>query len=308
MILLEPMNRIIQETIQAQLELAPEGEEKRDPIDVRLCDFDDVSYRIQIEAENRDVLLLSMASPCLSQIMEKGADDQLKEIYGDWVVDPIGGMNVTLSVDLTTVKGKEKEIADKLAMLKPNVCGGVFHFYTKNLKNDTGDTEPFQFQLRGDTTVYVFPAKDRVVFIYSMHFDDLAENCIGKVFMQEFVDAKKKIGKAPPVNFSKEPPRELQEKLDIKDANCNLGYISFAILKPHCADERLRNRVCELLQTFRTYTQYHIKCSKSYFHSRMRARAVELLKVLARARIEEGDDQSKEKVKRTAGGKVFKRS
>lgn len=28
------------------------------------------------------------------------------------------------------------------------------------------------FQLRGDTTVYVFPGKDRVIIIYTMHYDD----------------------------------------------------------------------------------------------------------------------------------------
>jgi len=193
-------------------------------------------------------------------------------------------------------------------MLKPNVVGGVFHYFTKKLKNDEAPEPPYRFQLRGDTTVYVFPSKDRVVFIYSMHFDDKAENCIGKVFMQEFVDAKKKIGKAPPVSFSAVPPRELQEQLDIKEANCNLGYISFAVLKTHCTDEKLRQRVCEQLQTFRTYTQYHIKCSKSYFHSRMRARAADLLKVLSRAKVEQGDENAKEKVVRTVGGKVFKRA
>lgn len=35
---------------------------------------------------------------------------------------------------------------------------------------------------------------------------------------------------------------------------------------------------------FRDYLHYHIKCSKVYVHSRMRAKAGELLKVLNRAR------------------------
>jgi len=285
------------------------GEEKRDPIDVRVCDFDDVSYRMTIEAENRDVLLVSMASPGLGQNMAKGAADQIKEIYGDLkAANTVAGYDLTLSIDMTKTKGKEEEIARRVSMLKPNVAGGVFHYFTKKLKADEAPEPPYRFQLRGDTTVYVFPAKDRVVFIYSMHFDDKAENCIAKVFMQEFVDAKKKIGKAPPVSFSAVPPRELQEQLDIKEANCNLGYISFAILKTHCTDEKLRQRVCEQLQTFRTYTQYHIKCSKSYFHSRMRARAAELLKVLSRAKVEQGDENARERVVRTVGGKVFKRA
>lgn len=125
--------------------------------------------------------------------------------------------------------------------------------------------------------------------------------------MQEFVDAKKKIGKAPPVSFSAVPPREMQEQLDITDATCNLGYISFAVLKPHVADPKKRFAVQSLLLDFRTYMQYHIKCSKSYFHSRMRARCVALLKVLSRAHVTSGEDGHKGTVKRTAGGKVFTR-
>lgn len=305
MIILEVQNRILQDTVLAQLNWT--GEEKRDPIDVRVCDFDDVSYRLTIEADNRDVLLVSMASPSLGQNMEKGAADQIKEIYSDLVApNPVAGYDLTLSIDMSKVKGKEEEIARRVSMLKPNVVGGVFHYFTKKLKADEVE-QPYRFQLRGDTTVYVFPAKDRVVFIYSLHFDDKAENCIAKVFMQEFVDAKKKIGKAPPVSFSAAPPRELAH-FGIVDANVNLGYVSFAVLKPHVTDEKLRQRVCEQLQTFRTYTQYHIKCSKSYFHSRMRAKTVELLKVLSRAKVEQGDENAREKVVRTVGGKVFKRA
>jgi actin related protein 2/3 complex subunit 2 len=191
MILLEVQNRILYDTVLAQLNWS--GEEKRDPIDVRVCDFDDVSYRLTIEAENRDVLLVSMASAGVGQNMEKGSADMIKEIYSDLKApQAVAGYDLTLQIDMTKTKGKEEDIARRVSMLKPNVVGGVFHYFTKKLKNDEVEP-PYRFQLRGDTTVYVFPAKDRVVFIYSMHFDDKAENCIAKVFMQEFVDAKKKI-------------------------------------------------------------------------------------------------------------------
>jgi len=78
--------------------------------------------------------------------------------------------------------------------------------------------------------------------------------------------------------------------------------MTFAILKSHL-EKNKQEAVIAVLQTFRTYLQYHIKCSKSYFHSRMRKRVVELLKVLNRAKV---PDMKKEK--KTAGGKTFKRS
>ena len=40
------------------------------------------------------------------------------------------------------------------------------------------------------------------------------------------------------------------------------------------------------IQLFRDYLHYHIKCSKAYMHSRMRARVAEFLKVLNRSKME----------------------
>lgn len=313
MILLQPGNRILEETLRGILileddENVDEEEKKagRDPIDVRLCDFDDVSYRITIEAERLNVLIVSMAAPCISQIEEKGANIALEKHYADFKVEPQGGMDVTLEIDLDKVKGDEA-LVKKLSLLRANVIGGVFeYFFDKLNKGDTPEG-PFQFRIRSDTTVYVFPGKDRVVFIYTLDYPDKAENCIAKVFMQELVAVKKKVGKAPPIGFSANPPQELKDGLDIQDATCNLGYVSIAILKGHIDNDKKIARSAQLLQDFRPFMQYHIKCSKSYFHSRMRARTADLLKVLTRAKVTEEDDGGKAKVKRTAGGKVFKR-
>lgn len=306
MILLEPGNRILEETLgNIILEEVEEG--KREPVDVRLCDFDDVSYRITIEKENTSVLQVSMAAPCLGQIEEKGANTAIDKHYADYKVEAQGGFDVTLEINLDDIKEDKAALVKKVAFLKSNVVGGVFQYYFESL-NGGGDPEaPFNFRIRNDTTVYVVPAKDRIVFIYTMDYPDKAENCIARVFMQEFEACKRRIGKAPPVSFSVNPPRELQDHFGIEESNVNLGYISFAILKPHIDSEKKKIRVSQLLQDFRTYMQYHIKCSKSYFHSRMRARTVAMLKVLIRAKVSSDEDGGKKKIKRTAKGKVFSR-
>jgi len=54
--------------------------------------------------------------------------------------------------------------------------------------------------------------------------------------------------------------------------------MSFAILKSHL-EKGKQDVVIAVLQTFRTYLQYHIKMAKSHFHSKMRKRVVELIKV-----------------------------
>jgi len=305
---LEAGNRILAETVTSVINETFEGEEeKREPMDVRLCDFDDVSYRVTIEADARNILKVSMAAPCMSQISDVGAQVAIDELYKDISVEAVGGMDVTLSIDLDELKedAEKKAMIERIKLMRANIVGGVFTYFCKEL--DAGrKPDSFNFQLRSDTQVYVYPAKDRVVFIYSLDYPNKAERCIAKIFMQEFKDAKKRIGKAPPVNFSAVPPREMQDD-GIEEATCNLGYISFAILKPHVENDKIRTRVCQQLMAFRTYMQYHIKCSKSYFHARMRARCRELLKVLDRARIKEDEVGGKKKIKRTAAGKVFKR-
>ena len=57
------------------------------------------------------------------------------------------------------------------------------------------------------------------------------------------------------------------------------------------------------IQMFRDYLHYHIKCSKAYMQSRMRARVASFLKVLNRARLEKETGE-----KKTASGRTFVRA
>lgn len=74
-------------------------------------------------------------------------------------------------------------------------------------------------------------------------------------------------------------------------------------MKSHLEMNR-KDKVTAVLQSFRNYLQYHIKCSKSYFHSRMRARVVSLLKVLNRAKVE---PPAEKKEMKTMSGRSFER-
>jgi len=65
MILLERGNRILGETISSKFFL--DADEKVDPMDVKLCDFDDVAYRVQIEAESKNIMTVSMNCPCYNR-------------------------------------------------------------------------------------------------------------------------------------------------------------------------------------------------------------------------------------------------
>jgi len=316
MILLEPGNRILGETVAAQLK-APETVQNddgvdqkgvRSPIDVRLCDFDDVSYRVVIDNDTINTMKVSMALPCWSSIASKGGETALNKIYGSLVQSkPETGFDITLSVDLNALPAGETQatLTDKISKLRSNIVGGAFDHHFQSLLDGktTNSSEGSKFNLRNDTTVFFFPRSDRVTVVYSLEFSDRVDAAIAKVFMQEFVDARRKMGAAPPCTFGVNPPLEMKE-FGVTEPTGNLGFISFAVLKSHLDGAR-KEKVINVLTTFRNYVQYHLKCSKSYFHSRMRARVVSLLKILNRAKVENADDK---KEKKTMAGNTFIRA
>ncbi len=88
----------------------------------------------------------------------------------------------------------------------------------------------------------------------------------------------------------REPPRELAET-DARVGN-NIGYITFVLFPRHTAKAN-RDNTINLISTFRDYLHYHIKCSKAYIHSRMRAKTSDFLKVLNRARPEKVEKEKR---------------
>jgi hypothetical protein len=102
MILLEPGNRILGETVKANV--LAEG--KVDPCDVRLCDFDDVTYRVQVTPEDPSNMRVSMNLPCYHQIQKKGAEKSLNAAFAGMVdSNTETGFDITLKVPCGSGKG-----------------------------------------------------------------------------------------------------------------------------------------------------------------------------------------------------------
>jgi len=299
MILLEAGNRILGETVAEKIK--NESKEKREPVDVRLCDFDDVMYRVVIDAATRNIMQVSIALPCWPAIKSAGGQDALDTHYKGLSIDPIQGYDITLQIDLDNLPVPAAELTQKLTMLKANLIGGVFYRFFNNLVKGGAALEPFHFDLRSDTKIYILPASDRVTVIFSIDFYDRFDTSIAKVFLQEFVESRRHLGNAPPCNFGLNPPLEMKN-WGITEPQGKLGFISFALMKNHVDGAKL-DRAVWSLQSFRNYVQYHIKCSKAYFHSRMRARVRNLLKVLNRAKT----DQDESAPKKTITGRTFVR-
>lgn len=156
---------------------------------------------------------------------------------------------------------------------------------------------------RTEEAIFVKAQGDRVTVLFSTLFKDDTDIIFGKVFLQEFGAARKSpaLQNAPQVlYYPKDPPEELKGVSGLKSGD-NIGYVTFVLFPRHFGKNK-REETISLIQTFRDYLHYHIKCSKAYMHSRMRTRVASMLKILNRAKPDIPVERTK-----TASGRTFKK-
>ncbi|NXQ35418.1 ARPC2 protein, partial [Alaudala cheleensis] len=245
-------------------------------------DFDGVLYHISNPNGDKTKVMVSISLKFYKELQEHGADEVLKKVYGSYLVNPESGYNVSLLYDLENLPADKDAIVHQAGMLKRNCFASVFEKYFKFQEEGKEGEKRAVIHYRDDETMYVEAKKDRVTVVFSTVFKDDDDVVIGKVFMQEFKEGRRASHTAPQVLFShREPPLELKDTdAAIGD---NIGYITF-VLFPRHTNAAARDNTINLIHTFRDYLHYHIKCSKAYIHTRMRAKTSDFLKVLNRAR------------------------
>lgn len=295
MILLEYRNRIIEDLLLQRFKSPkPEG------VDVTVADFDGVLFHVSNPPDNKSKIRISISLKFFGDLQTHGADGFLREKYGDMITEPESSYDFSILVDLENLPGNVEELAKNIALLKRNCFASVFSKYFA-IQAKGGEKSTAIIHYRDQETMYVSAQKDRVTVIFSTVFMDDDDVVIGKVFMQEFKEGRRGSQTAPQVLFSHaEPPQELQGTDALTGPN--VGYITFVLFPRHFKDPASRDKTINLIHTFRDYLHYHIKCSKAYLHSRMRARTSALLKVLNRARPE-----VKSTEKKTITGRTFAR-
>lgn len=299
MILLGFKNVIVEETVSEKIRNVLDGG-KPDNVDITVADFDGVLYHISNPDQNKSKIRVSVSLKFYVDLQEHGADELIKREYGSFMVSPEPGYNASVVFDLEKIPDNWQELVEKAALLKRNCFASVFEKYFQLQEQGIEGKQRAVIHYRDDETMYVEAKKDRVTVVFSTTFKDDDDIIIGKVFMQEFKEGRRKYQQAPQVLFShKEPPQELQDT-DAKTGD-NICYITF-VLFPRHTSAAARDNTINLIHTLRDYLHYHIKCSKAYIHQRMRAKTSDFLKVLNRARPE-----VKDKEKKTITGKTFTR-
>ncbi|KAI1821894.1 Arp2/3 complex [Xylaria intraflava] len=315
MLLLDYQNVLIQSVLTERFSGASPAH-----IDQTVSDFDGVTFHISTP-ETKTKILVSLQIRCFKELVQYGAQEVLQREYGQYVVPPEAGYDFSVLVDLENLpadKEERDELIRKISLLKRNAMAAPFeHAYTEHYKlkeaasKYTSEEAPqgvreggevMAIHYRDEEAIYVKASHDRVTVIFSTIFREETDRVFGKVFIQEFVDARRRaIQNAPQVLFRNDPPLELQGVPGVTaQPDGEIGYVTFVLFPRHLTPQRMPD-VISHIQTFRDYFHYHIKASKAYIHSRMRRRTADFLQVLRRARPE-----NEEKERKTASGRTFR--
>lgn len=140
MILLEINNRIVEETLTVKYKNAIAGN-KAESIDVTVADFDGVLFHISNINGDRTKVRTSISLKFYKQLQEHGADELLKREYGDLLITPEDGYNVSVLVDLEQIPDNWEEIVRKIGLLKRNCFASVFEKYFDFQSQGEGEGE-----------------------------------------------------------------------------------------------------------------------------------------------------------------------
>ncbi|CAH2353030.1 actin-related protein 2/3 complex subunit 2 [[Candida] railenensis] len=339
MLQIEQTNLLIQTTLTDKI--FPEKDAKGyKSIDRIISDFDFTTYHISTLGEEKHLLLISIYLKCWDDLESYGVVKYLQDKYVQFeealTILPSGDVennyNYSFVLDLAKLEGQSDEykqsVIDSLALLKRNCMAAPLekafarydelaqqyansNTYAEEIQAELQSEKVLVINYRGiDESIYIKPSFDRVTVIFSTIFQDETDKIFGKVFLQEFVDARKRsVQTAPQVLYShKEPPLDIAHVVKSNnntDAD-NKGYITFVLFPRHLVRGDKRENCITHIQVFRNYFHYHIKCSKAYMHSRMRFRVKEFLKILNRAKPENIDnDGSRIENRKTASGRRF---
>lgn len=298
MILLEQNNRIVSELLELKFSAAKTNA-KFDAVDVVFADFDGVMYHASNPDGDRSKLMLSISLKFYKELQEHGADELIRQVYGKFLRNtPETGYSISLLYEVHDIPEDFTSIVEQASFLKRNCFASVFEKYFQYQEMGQEGGKRAVIHYRENETMFIEAKADRVTVIFSTLFKDSDDVIIGKVFLQEFREGRKASQTAPQVLYTVgEPPMELKNNPEARTGE-NVGYITF-VLFPRHTNKKARDNTINLIHTFRDYLHYHIKCSKAYMHSRMRAKTNDFLKVLNRARPEVKSE------KKTITGRTF---
>lgn len=311
---------ILREQLQSRI-----VEGKREACEIMFNDFDDVAFKINSSPEAPNVVKVNMQVRCINELMSNGSSDLIKAKFPGCEVTPDPDYQVAIQFDCDNLPSNYASPEAFLAAvidLKRHVLGGPllaafgrleahsstasapvvinYRMTTREIEyTDAAGKSVHSYGHKVPEYMFICSASGKVTVIFYVDFADATDRAMARVFLQEFVEAQRTVRTAAPVSFSREPPGEIAAlKFDWRPDSA--GFLSFSLEDRHVQGSK-KDAVVSRLVGFRPYLHYHIKCSKTYLHMRMRKRVAGWLQVLNRAIPEQ------ETEKKTSAGKTFVR-
>lgn len=346
MLHLSPYNLLIQKTITEAVEANWNG--KPLILDRIISDFDYTTFHINtvlnnsnVDPENIDksIFHLSIVTKAWESIakLNNGAVFQfIKEKYSNldcinWGNSTVNNrFNLTLQIELNKItENNLQSTLEQLSLLKNWILSFPFELsfidfnelskipvdpesVDNSLSLINAKASVYQINYRENENIFIKASNDRITVIFEVSFKDETDKIFGKVFLQEFVDSRKRnhsIQSSPQVLVSNNPPMEILGQSNQTNIANDNKFITFILFPRHFSDNDLKFLTTSRLLLFRNYFHYHIKCSKAYMHSRMRYRVNNFIKVLNRAKVDDEDDEDAKKeneaARRTITGRKF---
>jgi len=231
MILLDYHNKIIEDTLLEKFN-NPNPEGKFDSIEIVLADFDGVTFHIFTDANQKNLVNVSISVKCWAELKKHGVDQILKGIYGSYITSTENGYDFTVQIDLANPPSDFAKVVHDFALMKRNVLAAPFYKVFQDIENKKPGPL-IEIRYRDDEAFFLKPESDRCIVIFSIQFKDADDVVFAKVFLQEYQDGRKTMSNAPAVTYSqKEPPLELKGVKNLKVGEGN-GYVSFVLFQPH---------------------------------------------------------------------------
>jgi actin related protein 2/3 complex subunit 2 len=243
MLLLDYQNVLIQSILTERFSGAPPQS-----VDQIVSDFDGVTFHISTPS-TKSQILISLSIKCYRELLQYGAEGVLQREYGSYITSPEAGYDFSILVDLENLPQspeEKEELVRRISLLKRNVMAAPFekafdqfsqlseeasHYTSESAPQGIAEGgEVMAIHYREEEAIYIKASHDRVTVIFSTIFRDETDRIFGKVFLQEFVDARRRaIQNAPQVLFRSDPPLELQGMKGVGKTGekGEVGFITF---------------------------------------------------------------------------------
>ncbi len=219
-------------------------------VDQVVSDFDGVTFHISTP-ESKTRIQISLAIKCFAELVQYGAQSVLEREYGPYIVSPEAGYDFSVVVDLEDLPAEQDardDLVRRISLLKRNAMAAPFEQAFDEFNALAEEASKYSSEqapqgvreggevravhYREEEAIYIKASHDRVTVIFSTIFREETDRIFGKVFLQEFVDARRRaIQNAPQVLFRNDPPLELQNVPGLPASGSGeVGYITFGRL------------------------------------------------------------------------------